>query len=80
MTFVRRMMERRVRGRTTAKVVIGILWWRSFAIDRALAAPYERDGRVKKHLADARQKIEATADLCKLLTVSTPYTTPQESM
>ena len=69
-----------MKGRITAEAVIGILWWRSFARDRALAARYERDGTVKKDLADARQKREATVELCKSPTVSTQYAIPQESM
>ena len=70
-------MESRAGGRTTAEVVIIILWWRSFASDRVLTARYERDGRVKKDLAEAREKIEATLELCKLSTIRTPYDTPR---
>ena len=37
------MVERGVRGRTTAEVVIGILWRRLIEGNRALATWYERD-------------------------------------
>ena len=51
-------------GRITAEAVIGTIWWRSFACDRALAAGCEGEGRVTKDLGDAkRQKIEATVEL-----------------
>ena len=70
-------MESRARGRTTAEVVISISSWRSFASDGVLAARYERDGRVKKDLAEAREKIEANLELCKVSTIRTPYDTPR---
>ena len=72
------MVVRRVRGRTTAEVMIGILWWRSFASDREPAARYERDGMVKKDLGDARRKIEATVKLCNYRRLARHMTPPGE--
>ena len=66
----------KIERKDNAEAVIGIWWWRSFARDRAPAARCETDGRLKKDLDDARQKIEATVELCKLSTVSTPYAIP----
>ena len=56
--------------------VIGILWWRSFARDRAPVARYEKDGKANKDLADVRQKAEATLELYKLSKGSTPSDNP----
>ena len=73
--FDERTMEMRVRGMTTAEAVIEVLWWRSLASDRVLAALYERQRTLhfvncecssRRNLesdSECRQKIVATVEL-----------------